>query len=78
MVDNQTESLTHVDFDPATFEVSWLFEEILKMEWCRCYKLYKGFSTHPLAGKVIKVSIMTSVFLRASLTGRVVFGVGSS
>ena len=33
MVDHQTESLTHVDFDPATFEVSWLFEDILKMEW---------------------------------------------
>ena len=31
MVDNQTESLTHVDFDPATFDVTWLFEEILKM-----------------------------------------------
>ena len=28
MVDNQTESLTHVDFDPATFDVSWLFVEI--------------------------------------------------
>ena len=33
MVDNQTESLTHVDFDPATFNVSWRSEEILKMEW---------------------------------------------
>ena len=33
MVDNQTERLTHVDFDPATFDVSWLFEETLKMEW---------------------------------------------
>ena len=32
MVDNQTESLSHVDFDPATFEVSWLFE-ILRTEW---------------------------------------------
>ena len=32
MVDNQTESLTHVDFDPATFDVSWLFVEILRME----------------------------------------------
>ena len=33
MVDNETTSLTRVDFDPATFKVSWLFEEILKMEW---------------------------------------------
>ena len=33
MVDNQPESLTHVYSDPATFEVSWLFEEILRMEW---------------------------------------------
>ena len=30
MVDNETTSLTRVDFDPATFTVSWLFEEILK------------------------------------------------
>ena len=29
MVDNQTESLTHVDFDPATFDVTWIFEQIL-------------------------------------------------
>ncbi len=33
LVDNETTSLTRVDFDPATFKVSWLFEEILKMEW---------------------------------------------
>ena len=25
MVDNETTSLTRVDFDPATFKVSWLF-----------------------------------------------------
>ena len=31
MVENQTESLTHVDFDPATFEVSWLLRR--KTEW---------------------------------------------
>ena len=30
MVDNETTSLTRVDFDPATFKVSWLFSEILK------------------------------------------------
>ena len=33
MVDNEPTSLTHVGFDPATFHVSWLFEEFLKMEW---------------------------------------------
>ena len=33
MVDNEPTSLSHVDFDPATFDVSWLLEEILKMEW---------------------------------------------
>ena len=33
MVDNEPTSLTHVGFDPATFHVSWLFEEFPKMEW---------------------------------------------
>ena len=31
MVDNEPTSLTHVGFDPATFDVSWL-EEFPKME----------------------------------------------
>ena len=33
MVDNETTSLTHVGFDPAPFDVSWLFEGFPKMEW---------------------------------------------
>ena len=33
LVDNQPESLTHKSVDEEMFEVSWLFGEILKMDW---------------------------------------------
>ena len=44
MVDNQTESLTHVDFDPATFNASWLLRRFWRWRrwsgWCHCFTLY--------------------------------------